>query len=643
MGELDWRERPMMSPLGGFLIQNRAGDTGNYEVVIAWPDGGLAHFWRENDNAAFPWHGPAIFGSGEYIGATVVESDFRFVADNRLGNLEVLATRPNGTVESYWRENGGQFLWKGPFNVFDGAGGAPSMAYTGAYFRGSGSDQHGGSSFYVVVPNQFAGFAYWQRRNGENGVIERLNLGGTGSIKLAGIALTLTTIGAASPSAGYKYTGPGGQQIVVGVSDSGSLRVYVNGATGGLLGWMDRTVFGRDIFPELDGEFFGRPCVIQGDFGYDEISDLPFSGDGHLGNLELMVPSKRGGLLHFWRDCGVPRVAKPIHEGWSGPARIPGPLYDEVSIIQSNFSSGEHGNLEMIARRRQQRGFDFFFRDEGFTWHGPQRIGAPLVDATWHHGLPSAGQVPVAAGTTPTSWSTTPGNIQHIAYVGTDQLVHECFFRIGGTAGWEHNVPSASQVPVAAGTSPTSWYTTPENIQHIAYVGTDQQIHECFYFIGGENIWLHNVPSAGNALVAPGTSPTSWCTTPENIQHIAYVGTDQLVHECFFRIGGTGGWEHNVPSAGQVPVAAGTSPTSWYTTPENIQHIAYVGTDQLVHECFYRIGGTAGWEHNVPSAGQVPVAAGTSPTSWYTTPENIQHVAYVGTDQQIHECFFFVP
>ena len=51
-------------------------------------------------------------------------------------------------------------------------------------------------------------------------------------------------------------------------------------------------------------------------------------------------------------------------------------------------------------------------------------------------------------------------------------------------AVWFHSVPgAASDVPVASGTSPTSWYTTPENVQHIAYVGTDQRIHELFFFI----------------------------------------------------------------------------------------------------------------------------------------------------------------
>jgi hypothetical protein len=75
-------------------------------------------------------------------------------------------------------------------------------------------------------------------------------------------------------------------------------------------------------------------------------------------------------------------------------------------------------------------------------------------------------------------------------------------------------------------------------VQHIAYVGTDAQIIECFFFVrvDGDHIWHHGRPGEGRTLVAPRTSPTSWYTTPENVQHIAYVGTDAQIHECFFRI-----------------------------------------------------------------------------------------------------------
>jgi hypothetical protein len=166
------------------------------------------------------------------------------------------------------------------------------------------------------------------------------------------------------------------------------------------------------------------------------------------------------------------------------------------------------------------------------------------------------------------------------------------FFFVGPDGQWFHDVPgAASDVLVAQGTSPTSWYTTPENVQHIAYVGTDQRIHELFFFVGPDGQWFHGVPGAvSDVLVAPGTSPTSWYTTPENVQHIAYVGTDQRIHELFFFVGPDGQWSHGVPgTSSNVPVAPHTSPTSWYTTPENVQHIAYVGTDQRIRESFYFI------------------------------------------------------
>ena len=59
--------------------------------------------------------------------------------------------------------------------------------------------------------------------------------------------------------------------------------------------------------------------------------------------------------------------------------------------------------------------------------------------------------------------------------------------------------------------------------------------------------WQHNVLSVGQALVAPTTSPTAWYTPPDTVQHVAYVGADQLIHECFFFIGAAGGWLHNIP------------------------------------------------------------------------------------------------
>jgi hypothetical protein len=324
---------------------------------------------------------------------------------------------------------------------------------------------------------------------------------------------------------------------------------------------------------------------------------MVFSGDG--AEYELIIRVSHTGWEH-----NVPSTVP------AAPGTSPTTWFTPTDNVQHIAYAGADGAVQ-----------EAFFR---------------LGGAGWEHNVPSAGQVAVAPGTSPTAWFTPSENIQHIAYVGADGAIHEAFFRIGGGGGWEHNVPST--VPAAPNTSPTSWFTPGENIQHIAYAGADGAVHEAFFRIGGTAGWEHNVPSAGQMGIAPGTSPTAWFTPGENIQHIAYVGADGAVHEAFFRIGGGGGWEHNVPST--VPAAPGTSPVAWFTPTDNVQHIAYAGADGAVHEAFFRIGGTAGWEHNVPSAGQMGIAPGTSPTAWFTPGENIQHIAYVGADGAIHEAFF---
>ncbi|MBF6467109.1 hypothetical protein IU427_18245 [Nocardia beijingensis] len=264
----------------------------------------------------------------------------------------------------------------------------------------------------------------------------------------------------------------------------------------------------------------------------------------------------------------------------------------------------------------------------------------------WEHSEPSKGHAAVTLGTSPTSWYTPTDHAQHIAYVGDDFKIHECFFRYApGELQWVHSVPSEGHTKVAINTSPTSWYTQSDNRQHIAYVDDDHLIHEChFAYVPGGLHWEHSEPSAGHAPARFDDSPTSWYTLPDNGQHIAYIGQDSQINECFFRYEPGGfHWEHSEPRLGQAHAMAYTSPTSWYTQSDNRQHIAYVGFNghSQIHECHFQYEpGGFHWEHSEPSAGHAPVAAGTSPTSWYTPTDNAQHIAYVGTDHQIHECFF---
>ena len=70
-------------PLGGVsgvptLIQSRCGNKGNFELLTPMASGGLAHYWRNNDDPTLPWHGPTIFGQELGTVATVSFIERRF-------------------------------------------------------------------------------------------------------------------------------------------------------------------------------------------------------------------------------------------------------------------------------------------------------------------------------------------------------------------------------------------------------------------------------------------------------------------------------------------------------------------------------------------------------------------------------------
>jgi hypothetical protein len=58
-------------------------------LVTPLADGGLAHYWRDNDNQNLPSHGPATFAQdlGLVDAVSIVQSDF---TSGGQGNLEVI-------------------------------------------------------------------------------------------------------------------------------------------------------------------------------------------------------------------------------------------------------------------------------------------------------------------------------------------------------------------------------------------------------------------------------------------------------------------------------------------------------------------------------------------------------------------------
>ncbi|KAL1918468.1 uncharacterized protein VTP21DRAFT_3128 [Calcarisporiella thermophila] len=90
------------------FIQSRFGNRGNFEVIAPLASGGLGLWWRENDAAGLPWHGPASFGDPlHFDDVTLIQSNF---GSPLRGNFEVIA-RSGATYKAYWRNDSGVLSW----------------------------------------------------------------------------------------------------------------------------------------------------------------------------------------------------------------------------------------------------------------------------------------------------------------------------------------------------------------------------------------------------------------------------------------------------------------------------------------------------------------------------------------------------
>jgi hypothetical protein len=93
------------------IIQSKFGKQGNFELTVPLAAGGFALFWRDNDRADLPWHGPTVIeASTAFAALSLIQSNF-----GSPGDLEVVSRTGDQLVHS-WRDPGPRFIWSGPFD-----------------------------------------------------------------------------------------------------------------------------------------------------------------------------------------------------------------------------------------------------------------------------------------------------------------------------------------------------------------------------------------------------------------------------------------------------------------------------------------------------------------------------------------------
>jgi hypothetical protein len=151
------------------MIQGRFGSRGNFELITPLGDGGLAHYWRDNDDPNLTWHGPTIFGQdvGIFDTASLIQSDF---SSGGPGNFDLIA-RFGGQLLYYWREDVPPWRWFGPEVLPLSAPGQNARLVTGyPSFVESRFGPFLKGYFQVVAPLADGGLAHYTRDNNTTGL-----------------------------------------------------------------------------------------------------------------------------------------------------------------------------------------------------------------------------------------------------------------------------------------------------------------------------------------------------------------------------------------------------------------------------------------------------------------------------------------
>lgn len=94
------------------LIQSHFGKKGNFELIVPLETGGLALYWRNNDDSKLPWSEPLPFAQslGQVQAVTMIESNF-----GTPGNLEVIALAGNQLYTMY--RDSSSLSWSVPLKM----------------------------------------------------------------------------------------------------------------------------------------------------------------------------------------------------------------------------------------------------------------------------------------------------------------------------------------------------------------------------------------------------------------------------------------------------------------------------------------------------------------------------------------------
>jgi hypothetical protein len=276
---------------------------GNFELLVL-EGNQLVHYWRDNSKSDFRWYRAAVVSNQATESAWLIQNE----AGGGQGNFEVVVPEGSNLVH-YWRDNSNpNFVWHRGEVISNQATGPACLIQSDFRF---GSGQQG--NFEVMVPEGSNLVHYWRDNSKANAPWNR---GEVISNRVTGQPSLIQS--------DFRF----------GSGEHGNLEVMVPEGNEIVHYWHDSS---KPTSPWQRGEVIsnqatGPACLIQSDFRF---------GSGQHGNFEMVVLEGYQ-LVHYWHDSS--NMSSP----WQRGEVICSQASGAGGLIQSDFRSGEHGNLEVV-------------------------------------------------------------------------------------------------------------------------------------------------------------------------------------------------------------------------------------------------------------------------------------------------------
>ena len=300
---------------GGAMIESGNGATHrNFELLSPAHGNQIAHWWRDNTVAGFPWARAEVFGNDAAACPTLTSSTY-----NR--NFESIHLTTSHRLHHWWFDQvGHQWRDGGIFGPSDAAG-----------IPGFIESTYGPGNFELVVRTADGKLNHWWRDN--HFVWHDGGRFGSG-VALSGATLVQSSFGQ-----------PGNFELIC-VLNNGQMQHWWRDSS---FAWHAGVTFG--------GNISSPPCMIQGQYAMpNEFSN---------GNFELCVATPAGTVQHWWRDNSGSLL-------WHMSATFGHNVQAVVSLLEGSFGF----NLEVVVLRKDGQ-LQHYWRD-GAGWHEGVIIGTTL-------------------------------------------------------------------------------------------------------------------------------------------------------------------------------------------------------------------------------------------------------------------------